>query len=265
MFLKLTDKNFSDIGALKEFLIENDIVKHQVYCTKCNEPSELKIYTEKNKNKLIYRCNSLLCRKRKGLTNSKLGLKDLIHIIYLIISGVSYKQIYLYHGISTTTISGIKKKIRNCYEKYLEKRPICLGGLNVIVEADETVLSRRGIIRNPTSTDDEMIDTVWILGAINLDDKSKFVLKRVKDRQVETLTRALEDKIMVCSQLHSDGHPSYPGVCMNLNLSHKVVIHIEGFKGIDGPHTNNIEGFWSHLKSTMRKEHGVQRNNIDKW
>jgi len=29
--------------------------------------------------------------------------------------------------------------------------------------------------------------------------------------------------------------------------------------------TNYIEGFWSHLKSTMRKENGVQRNFIDNW
>jgi hypothetical protein len=33
----------------------------------------------------------------------------------------------------------------------------------VEVEVDESVLCRRGIIRNPTSSKDENIDTVWIL------------------------------------------------------------------------------------------------------
>jgi hypothetical protein len=33
----------------------------------------------------------------------------------------------------------------------------------------------------------------------------------------------------------------------------------------EGTHTNNIEGFWSHLKLTMRKENVFKKANIDDW
>jgi len=42
------------------------------------------------------------------------------------------------------------------------------------------------------------------------------------------------------------------------------VNHTKGFCTSDGSHTNNIEGFWAHMKSSMRKKHGVKRSSIDK-
>ncbi|KAG0440740.1 hypothetical protein DMUE_1522 [Dictyocoela muelleri] len=89
----------------------------------------------------------------------------------------------------------------------------------------------------------------------------------------------MDGLIGVASRLHTDGHLSYPGVASNLSLQHKVVINsegfkaldgthtnnIEGFKALDGTHTNNIEGFWGGLESCMRKEHSVKRDNIDIW
>ncbi|KAG0436312.1 hypothetical protein DMUE_4284, partial [Dictyocoela muelleri] len=124
---------------------------------------------------------------------------------------------------------------------YSSKIPIFLGGLDKVVEADETVICRRGVIRYPTSTDDETRDTVWIFGALDLSDKSQFLLRRVKNRQIDTLTGVLEGKIGVSSILHTDGHSSYPGVSENLCLNHKVVNHSRGFISLDGTHTNNMK------------------------
>ncbi|KAG0434553.1 hypothetical protein DMUE_5140, partial [Dictyocoela muelleri] len=114
--------------------------------------------------------------------------------------------------------------------------------------ADETVLSRRGVIRYPTSTDDETKDTMWIFGAIDKNDKRNFSLKRIENRQTETINRVLERKISIYSKFHTDWYPSYPGVAENLFLRHSVVDHRQGFKSWDGTHTNNIEGFEAHLK-----------------
>ena len=79
------------------------------------------------------------------------------------------------------------------------------------------------------------------------------------------MTRALEGIICIGSHFYTDGYPSYPSVAGNLSLNHHVVNHSEGFTAPDGTHTNNQEGFWSHLKGLMRKENGVQRANIDSW
>ncbi|KAG0420632.1 hypothetical protein EQH57_0073 [Dictyocoela roeselum] len=259
------EKIFSDIDILFEYCLNNNILEMNRNCPRCGGDTILKLYKKHAKQIIIYRCCNQNCRRKIPITNTKLKITQLVHIIFLILSGTNYKQLYWYFGVSDKTIYFIKKKLQKCYEFYINKRPILLGGFNKIVEADETVLSRRGIIRYPTSTDDEAKDTVWIFGAIDENDKQNFLLKRIKNRKTDTITNVLEGKIGVCSKFHTDGYPSYPGVAENLCLKHKLVDHSKGFKSLDGTHTNNIEGFWAHLKGTMRKEHGVMRKNIDNW
>ncbi|KCZ73746.1 hypothetical protein H311_05295, partial [Anncaliia algerae PRA109] len=84
------------------------------------------------------------------------------------------------------------------------------GGIKVIVECDETVLSRRGIIRNPTSMDSNRRDTVWILGVIDNTNERNFFIERITDRTVETISRSLENKILLGSIFTTNCYPSYP-------------------------------------------------------
>ncbi|KAF0991304.1 hypothetical protein HZS_1137 [Henneguya salminicola] len=83
----------------------------------------------------------------------------------------------------------------------MQKRPVFIGGLNVIVEADETVLSRRGIIRESTSADDSTPGTVWIVGLIDHSPEKNFYLKRVANRKITTSSRLFEVAIYVGSKL----------------------------------------------------------------
>ncbi|KCZ77790.1 hypothetical protein H311_01194, partial [Anncaliia algerae PRA109] len=106
---------------------------------------------------------------------------------------------------------------------------------------------------------------IWIVGAIDSTNERNFILKRVVNRQIDTLTRALIGYVSVGSVFCTDGYPSYPSVARNLGIEHHVVNHSIGFVSPDGTHTNNIEGFWSTLKSEMRKQHGIKRNEIDNW
>lgn len=140
-----------------------------------------------------------------------------------------------------------------------------VGGLNIITEIDETVLSRRGIIRSPTGCDESRIDTIWIIGLIDNSNARNFYLSRIIDRRIPTITECIGNIILPGSIVYTDGHPSYPRIATNLNLSHHVVNHSIGFVSNEGIHTNNIECFWSHLKTSMRKENGVKRVNIDDW
>ncbi|KAG0420433.1 hypothetical protein EQH57_0144 [Dictyocoela roeselum] len=168
-------------------------------------------------------------------------------------------------NMSNETVFNARKKLWEIFQKINSGNKIFLGGIGRCVEADETVISRRGVIRNPTKMDDEVKDTIWIFGAIDDSPNKNFILKRVENRQAETLTKALCGIVGVGSKLCTDGHPSYPSVCDNLGLRHKFVIHSEGFINDEGVHTNNIEGFWAYLKCEMRKQHGIKRENIDIW
>jgi len=265
MTFNLTSQIFTDILKSKEFLLDNQIIEEEMICMRCNSICSLYVITERTNKFLIYKCSERVCRKRKRLLKTKIDLNRLLQIIYLLMADCSYRQIFLFHKLSDSTIARIKNKLYSCIERYMSLRPITLGGPGINVEVDETVLSRRGVIRNPTRLDDTTRDTVWIVGAIDNSERRNFFLSRINNRQIETLTNVLEGVINTDSILISDGHPSYPSVARNLGFTHRVVNHTHGFVAEDGTHTNNIESFWGHFKNTMRKENGVRRNNIDRW
>lgn len=263
MIIEANNRIFCDVDYLREFLIEENVVSISSRCLKCNGISMLKTWVRNNNKNIGYVCTVKGCQNKKSLFNTKLNVLKHVQTIYLLFSGATYKQLKWWCGISNTTIFAIKTKLRECYNNYISRRPISIGGPGVLVEVDETVLSRRGVISNPTTLQDEIADTVWVLGAI--DQNKNFFVKKVENRRIVTLSRALEGVILVGSILRSDGHPSYPEVAKNLSVVHHVVNHSLGFVAPDGSHTNNIEGFWAHLKSEMRRENGVKRDNIDIW
>lgn len=93
----------------------------------------------------------------------------------------------------------------------------------------------------------------------NYSDKN-FFLFLVENRRVNRLTKALKVIIYIGDQL-LDRYLFYPDIASNLPLN----LHLknsEGFTAPDSTHTNNKEGFWSHLKRFFRKENGVQSLNI---
>lgn len=267
MIFNILDKIFTDNEHLIEFLKENNIITATRRCSNdsCDGVAKLLNYKCGQKESIVYRCLKRSCRKRNAIFNTKLSASKYIHILFLLLTGCTYHQIYIFHNISNTTITRLKNTLRDCYKKFMNDRPIFLGGLGCVVEADETVLSRRGIIASPTSFSDLRRDTIWILGVIDNTPNKNFFIKRIPDRTIESITTALEGVVRCGSRFYTDGYPSYPRVAENLSLNHSVVNHSSGFISTDGTHTNNQEGFWSHLKASMRKEHGVKRENIDIW
>lgn len=267
MIINITDPIFTSEDFLLDFLIANSILQARKRCDKdsCDGIMLLVKYSQRGNNNLVYRCNKRTCRKRKGIFSSKIPPCKLLNILFLLLNNCSYHQLHTFHGISTNTTHAIKKLLRKAYKSYMLNHPVYLGGPGILVEADETVLSRRGVITSPTSLSDETKDTVWILGAIDNTPERNFFIKRVQDRTITSISNALEGVIREGSRLCTDGYRSYPRVAEILCLEHSIVNHSMGFVANDGTHTNNQEAFWSHLKATMRKEHGVKRENIDEW
>lgn len=265
MIINITDDIFTNIASAKNFLIDNQILDETKLCGACGDLTELKIGRRGIKETIYYRCKRKQCQKRYFLINTKLTLPKFILLTFLILADLNYEQLFILNGIADSTIARLKIKLDDIFERILSERPLLIGGFSHIVEIDETVLSRRGIIRNPTSFDEIRSDTVWILGCIDRNDEKNFWIKRIENRQSYTMIRSLDGVISVGSILYSDGHPSYPRVAEELGLYHRVVNHSVGFVAADGTNTNTIEGFWSHLKAKMRKENGVKRVNIDRW
>jgi hypothetical protein len=263
--LKKIQRLFHNFNECLDVLIDLEVVKEEEKCFRCDNIAKLVIITENDIQRAIYRCTNYKCSAKRGLLQkNKLPLHNFCDLIFCILCRNSYFMIKARLGVSSSTIAAAKKKLRTIYKEFMRRRLI-IGGPGKIVQADESVICRRGKIRNPTSEDDSRPDTVWILGIVDASDPTNFYVTRVENRSVECLTAALEGRIGVGSILHTDGHPSYPGVARNLGLIHRVVNHSIGFLSPDGTHTNNIENVWSQLKSEVNKEHGVKRNEIDDW
>ncbi len=130
------------------------------------------------------------------------------------------------------------------------------------MKVDDSVLLRRGIIRKPSSFDKIRNDTVWLLGGYRkLTQRCSFL--RESNIKIYTSCNAIKGEILLESTVFSNGYSLYPSVSRNLFFD--CGNHNHGFVSSDGIHNNGIEGFWYHLKASMRKENGVKRENIDDW
>ena len=90
----------------------------------------------------IQLCGRILSKKIWLLT-SKIPLDKYLRVCYYLMSGASYFQSNTWEGVSDTTIISIKRKLRLCYQHYIDNNPILLGGIGAIVEADESVICKR--------------------------------------------------------------------------------------------------------------------------
>ncbi|KAG0423661.1 hypothetical protein DMUE_6133, partial [Dictyocoela muelleri] len=140
-----------------------------------------------------------------------------------------------------------------------------IGGENVILEVDETVISRSGNVRCPSVIYDNLPGTIWLFGVIERNNPRNFRLCVMPDRKINTITNILEQFVNKNSIIVSDGYPSYPKAIENVKCKHIIVPHTEGFVNEDGESTNKIENLWSHLKGDIRKNHGVRYDNIDNF
>lgn len=81
------------------------------------------------------------------------------------------------------------------------------------------MLSRRGIIRNPTGADNTM-DIILVVGGVERTEKKNFFFIRVIDCSILSLTATIRSFVRSGNVLHTDGYVSYPSVIRNLVHQH---------------------------------------------
>ena len=187
-----------------------------------------------------------------------------MHLIYLLILDASHCQVNHFLFLSDSTIARYKALLLDAYRVYIQQRPVLLDGLGIIVEVYECVLSRRGVVRCPEAADDAILDTVWIFGGI-YKKPAKTSLVEIETRTVDDPTADMGGVVVNRNVLYTDVHSLYPFTAFALGVEQPWLNSSVGFRGDNGTHTNTIEGFWVHMKGSMRKEHGTNHNHIDDW
>ena len=129
-----------------------------------------------------------------------------------------------------------------------------LGGEGVIVQIDESVISKRKYHRGRGVR--KTIKEKWVLGIYDTAQKVGVVLYVVK-RDKATLVPLIREHVKPRSEIWTDQWSSYRGLDQ-YGYTHKTVNHSKEFKSADGTCTNGVEGYWSRLKQFCRHTNVLQ-------
>ncbi|RUS71031.1 hypothetical protein EGW08_021202 [Elysia chlorotica] len=127
-----------------------------------------------------------------------------------------------------------------------------IGGPDVVVEIDETLITRRKYNRGRLSTQ------IWPFGGIERVSKRKFLVPLTCDvaenRTKETLLPLITKYILPGTIIYSDAFRSYHDI-KNLGYTHCVVNHSKNFVDPEDNnfHTQNIERLWKDVKSWVKR------------
>jgi len=209
----------------------------------------------------IYKCKET--RQNFGVRHgtifeeSRLPLRKWFFAIFLLNSlkkGISSMQLAKYLGVTQKTAWFMLQRIRYAVEHKAFNLP-----LSGIVEIDETYIGGRskGIRGRGAKGKTPVIGIIQREGEIRC-----HAVPNVKSRTVAPLVR---DSVTVGSTLMTDEFGIYPSIARN-GYEHKVVNHGTREYVRGDVHTNNVEGFWSHLKRGIKGVYiQVSRKHLNKY
>ncbi|XP_035220039.1 uncharacterized protein LOC118193106 [Stegodyphus dumicola] len=146
--------------------------------------------------------------------------------------------------ISSRTAADWNSFCREVCVEFCENDMGMLGGMNVIVEIDESKFGKRKYQRG------RRVEGKWVFGGIER-GSNKCFFKVVRDRSKDCLLSFIKEYILPGTIIISDCWKSYE--CLeDEGFKHLAVNHKYYFKDPEtGAHTNTIEGTWSAIKSAI--------------
>lgn len=239
------DKYPNEDSCLEEvFLLRFGSIK---YCNKCG--AETKFY--KVKKRKCYACKhcgfQIYPLVGTVFQKSHIPLKSWMFVIYLFsISkhGVSASEVQRHIGVSYKTAFRMCHLIRSLMAQPNTK-------LEGVVEADEAYLGGEMILLGDKRY---WKNKSTILGAIERNGETRAAL--ASGASSTTAIPFLRSKVLAGATLYTDDSPIYRKT--TAHYYHDTVNHVRHQYAKGVVHTNTIEGFWSHLKRSIRGTyHGV--------
>ncbi len=252
-------KRFPDDEACLSHLFENSYGQgHE--CPKCKKSAKwYRIKAER-----AYSCqwcgHHLHPTVGTPFAKSRTSLQLWFFAIFLFVksrNGVSAKELERQLGVTYKTAWRMGHEIRKHMAAVDGDTP--LGGYGKQVEVDEVFIGGRkkgahggkgkAIVFGMAEKDGEVITRV------------------IPNRREFTLFPHIGENIKAGTEIHTDELPSYMNLGHEEHYMHKTVIHSkEQYVGPDGETTNTIEGFFMHLKRTIKGTHiWVSRKHLHKY
>ena len=159
---------------------------------------------------------------------------------------MTYENLQIHVNISSCgTIFEWKRIITDLMASKLDSEFCRIGGNNIIVQIDETAVSKRKydvgrILKN---------QQYWMIGGIDEDGECFLKISRFRNQNV--LENIILENVEEGSIIWTDGWSGY-NFLESVGFTHGTVIHKRRFVSSEGVHTNRIESTWGAFKRKYR-------------
>jgi transposase-like protein len=234
----------------KQWLIEVGIISRTRTCNICEKTMNLNINRERYRHKCITLQKETSIWKNTFFSKTKLEPNQIINLLYLWLSGANHTFLRTVGGHSPNVITNFIKDANQMLANDLEEEFCIIGGENIIVELDETKLSKRKYNRG------HRVEGIWVIGGVERTTERKMFVVPVENRNSNTISDIIERYVKPGSIIHTDCWRGYSYLSHSTEYSHRTVNHSIQFS-IPGTniHTNSIEGTWSAIKSKISKRY----------
>lgn len=235
------------------FAKEHGLIKRKRSCPKCRRQMR---FVPKNDlhDMYIWQCSRVGCKKnlsiryRSFFSDSKLSISTIIYIMYLWSIEMTVQQTVFQTNVSKRVVIDWFRFCRDIiFYHYRNDTEHKIGGKGVIVEIDESLVSRRKYNRG------RLISQVWMFGGIERENNKQFFAEIVADRTTKTLLSVIKRRIRKGSIIMSDKWKAYN--CLKDNgYQHFTINHSENFVDPNNPliHTQGIESKWAKIKRKIK-------------
>ena len=223
-------------------------------CSICGRATSL-IKKDANSENRYWRCpahkaNKVPLRKDSFWSQSHVPLCKAVELLVLWAFKEPIVNTIGFTGLSETTVIQWFAYFRDVCSWWLNNNPYQIGGPGLVVEIDESLISRRK--NNVGRVPDE---PKWVFGAVCRDTRRGFLQIVDNDRSAARLLPLIQEHIAPGSIIHSDGWAAYNGIA-NLPVQppyqHLMVNHSENFVDpITGACTNLVENYWKNCKRRL--------------
>ena len=233
-------------------------------CPQCQQETTFK----RVKGRRSYVCSDRDCQYQLYPTagtvfeKTRISLVDWFYAIYLMTStrnGVAAKELERQLGVTYKTAYRMGHQIRKLMQ--CDNSP-----LSGIIEIDETYIggdrkNKPKKVREASKIKGYMEKTPLL----TLLERDGNIINKVLDVSTgETIRPVVLSNVTPGSQIITDGFKAY--MTLDKTYSHEIINHANDEWGNGELHTNTIEGFFSHLKRTIRGTHiSVSKKYLEKY
>jgi transposase-like protein len=234
----------------KSWLMHKKIILRERHCEICQKSIYLNASRESYRHRCLTGDVEMSMWKNTLFSRSKLRPSQIMNLLYHWLIGANHGMLMALGGHSDDTITQLIRDANNMVSSMLEENDTKIGGPNIIIEIDESKLSKRKYNRG------HHVEGTWVIGGVERTIERKFFAVQVENRNSLTISQIIKEHVYEGSIIYTDCWKGYNYLDETDEYIHGKVNHSLNFKDPEtGIHTNSIEGTWAAVKSKIPKRY----------